>query len=169
MEAPQGRYRVIEKDGRLVVIDNRTGNPHSSPIAPPLAALRGRSAVSPPGPVALPGPGRLDRAAGFLLAAAAKEWDSEGRAVIAWEWGQAGESRRWDAALAEADQRLMGRALLALLAAPVLLLLLIFAEGDFRFVGSALALAPTAWGARTLLSLYLRTDDPGLRDESIER
>ncbi|HEX9947594.1 MAG TPA: hypothetical protein VGA98_08645, partial [Allosphingosinicella sp.] len=87
MDAPKGRYRVIEEDGRLVVIDNESGTPIPSSLVPPRRPRPGRSPASPPVPVAPAGPGPLDRAGDFLLAVVAREWDSQGRAVIAWRWG----------------------------------------------------------------------------------
>ncbi|HLL30493.1 MAG TPA: hypothetical protein VK403_05815 [Allosphingosinicella sp.] len=77
--------------------------------------------------------------------------------------GEAGEGRRWDAALDEAAQRQMGHALLALLAAPFCLLLPVFADGALLVFGAAVTLPPAGWGALALSSLYLRTGDPSLR------
>src|SRR5687767_8561335 len=105
MDAPQGRYRVVEKDGRLVVIDNETGAPIPSSVASPSPGRPGRPGASPAGPVAPAGPGPVDRAADLLLALAAKRWDEQGRAVIAWQWQENGKTRRWDAALDERQQR----------------------------------------------------------------
>lgn len=164
MDAPQGRYRVVEKDGRLVVIDNRTGAPIPSSLASPPPARPGRPGVSPPSPVAPAGPGPADRAADFLVAVVAREWDAEGRAVIAWEWGDKAARHRWDAALDEAEQRRLGRALLALCAAPVLLLFLVFAEGAALAFGALLTVPPLAWGLVSLLALYNATNDPSLAE-----
>ncbi|HEX8622259.1 MAG TPA: hypothetical protein VF718_09820 [Allosphingosinicella sp.] len=159
MDAPKGRYSVVEKDGRLVVIDNGTGAPIPSTFAPP-AGRPGRSGTTPPVPVSGAGPGVVDRAADALLALAAREWDSQGRAVIAWKWEQNGVDKRWDAALDRRQQRRMGRALLALAAAPLMPLLLLLAGGK-TFALAALVIFPTAaWGAVSLQRLYRETNDP---------
>jgi hypothetical protein len=163
MDAPKGRYRVVEKDGRLVVIDNETGSPLPSSIAPPPTVRPGRSAAAPAGPVAPAGPGPLDRAADFLLTLVVKQWDSEGRAVIAWESGERGKGSRWDARLDEAQQRRMGRALLALCAAPVFGLFFIFGDGAASGFGALLTLPFVLWGAFALMRLRAETDDPSLR------
>jgi len=157
MEAPKGRYRVVEKDGRLVVIDNETGAPLPSSVAPP--PRQGRSGPSPVSPVAPAGPGAIDRAADALLALVTREWDPEGRAVIAWEWRESGKVRRWDAALDPGQQRRMGRALLALVAAPLFLVLLAFADGALLGLGLLVAFPPVAWGALSLRRLYRETND----------
>lgn len=163
MDAPKGRYRVVEKDGRLIVIDNRTGGPIPSSIGSPPDARPGRFPASPT-PVAPAGPGPLDRAADFLLAVVVKEWDSEGRAVIAWESGDKGKGSRWDARLDEAQQRRMGRALLALCAVPVFVPFFIFGEGVLLFFGALATLPPVLWGAIALARLYAETNDPSLRE-----
>jgi hypothetical protein len=162
MDAPKGRYSVVEKDGRLVVIDNGTGAPIPSSIAIP-PARAGRGAASSPAPVTAAGPGPLDRAADVLLAAAAKEWDGEGRAVIAWKWQQNGREKRWDAALDSGQQRRMGRALLALCAAPFMPIFLLLADGAVAGLGVLLAVGPVLWGIMSLARLYAETNDPGLR------
>ena len=159
MEAPKGRYRVVEKDGRLVVIDNETGAPLPSSVAPP--PRQGRSGPSPVSPVAPAGPGAIDRAADALLALVTREWDTEGRAVIAWEWRESGKVRRWDAALDAAQQRRMGRALLALTAAPALPFLVAFADGALLGFGMLAALPAVAWAVLSLRRLYRETNDPG--------
>lgn len=160
MDAPKGRYSVIEKDGRLVVIDNGTGAPIPSSFRPP-AGRPGRSGPSPAAPVTGAGPGAVDRAADVLLALAVSRWDRDGRAVIAWKWQQNGQDRRWDAALDERQQRRMGRALLALAAAPLMPLFLLLA-GSTAFALATLFLFPLAgWGALSLQRLYRETNDPG--------
>lgn len=161
MDAPRGRYSVVEKDGRLVVIDNGTGAPIPSSVAPPARA--GRGGVSPAGPVSGAGPGAIDRAAAAMIALAAKQRDSQGRAVIAWEWRENGRIRRWDALLDETQQRRLGRALLALFAAPVLIVLLIFADVSLFGFGLLLILPPLAWGIVSLRRLHRETDDPSRR------
>jgi hypothetical protein len=163
MDAPQGRYRVVEKDGRLVVIDNETGGPIPSSIATP---PRPRGGNASPSPVAPAGPGPIDRAAGFLVTLAAREWDGEGRAIITWKWTRNGRERRWDAALDERQQRRLGRALLALVAAPLLLFFLFFAGGTLSAVATLLTLPPAAWAAVSIQRLYRETNDPGLGPSS---
>ncbi|HEX6374961.1 MAG TPA: hypothetical protein VFZ91_04495 [Allosphingosinicella sp.] len=164
MDAPKGRYRVVEKDGRLVVIDNETAGAIPSSLGSLPSARPGRRSASPSGPVAPAGPGPIDRAADFLVACVADGWDAEGRAVIAREWGEAGRGQRWDALLGEAEQRRLGRALLALCAGPVFVLCVVFAEGIWLGLGALLTLPPLAWGATSIVSLYGETDDPSLRD-----
>jgi hypothetical protein len=163
MDAPKGRYRVIEEAGRLVVIDNETGAPIPSSLAPPRPPGPGRSSGSAPGPVAAAGPGAVDRIADFLLACAADGWDPQGRAMIGWTWGETGKEQRWDARLDEAAQRRMGRALLALFAAPLFLVFLLFSDGLGFALGALATLPPAAWGLTTLIRLYNETDDPALR------
>jgi hypothetical protein len=153
MEAPRSRYRVEERDGRLVVIDNGTGAPIPKGIAAPPFA-RGNSAS--PAPV-VHGKGAVDAIADFLLALAVKEWDGEGRAVIAWEWQQNGKTKRWDALLDADQQRRLGRAFLALFAAPVALLILLLAGGEFLLVGLVPALAASAWAFARIYSLQSET------------
>lgn len=163
MDAPQGRYRVVEKDGRLVVIDNETGAPIPSSVASPPSPGPGRRAAAPAGPVAPAGPGPIDRAADVLVALAAKKWDAQGRAVIAWEWRENNKVKRWDAALDEREQRRLGRALLALLATPLLLVLLAFVVGLPFGAAILLAVPPLGWAIVSLRMLHRETDDPSLR------
>lgn len=162
MDAPKGRYRVVEKDGRLIVIDNQAGGPIPASIDSPPGARPGGSSTSP-SPLAPAGPGALDRVADFLLAVVVREWDSEGRAVIAWESGDKGNGSRWDARLDEAQQRRMGRALLALCVAPILAILFIFGNGAWLGFALLLTLPPVLWGAFGLARLYSETNDPSLR------
>ncbi|MEO7179102.1 MAG: hypothetical protein ABIW83_09675 [Allosphingosinicella sp.] len=164
MDAPKGRYRVVEKDGRLIVIDHQADGP-TRPMAgmEPLAG-RGGLPASPSGPVAPAGPRWVDRAADFLLACVATEWDGEGRAVIAWKRGEAGNEARWDARLDQAQQRRMGRALLALCATPVFLLFLIFGDGSLLFFAAPATLPFVISGAVALARLYAETNDPSLRE-----
>ena len=163
MDAPQGRYRVVEKDGRLVVIDNQTGSPIPSTVASPPPPRPGRGAAASAGPVAPAGPGPIDRAGGLLLALAAKRWDSQGRAVIAWEWRENDKVKRWDAALDPGQQRQLGRALLAIAAAPVALVLAVVTGGALFGLALILAFPLVAWGAFSLRRLHRETHDPGLR------
>jgi hypothetical protein len=160
MDAPKGRYSVVEKDGRLVVIDNGTGAPIPSTFAPPPGRPR-QPGPSPSAPVTGAGPGVADRAADFLLRLAAREWDRDGRAVIAWKWQQNGQDRSWNAALDARQQRRMGRALLALAAAPLLPLILRFVGGTTFPFALLVVLPLAAWGAASLRRLYRETNDPG--------
>jgi hypothetical protein len=125
MDAPKGRYRVVEQDGRLVVIDNQSGEAVSPSISPPRQSA-GPGASSRP--VIASGKGALDTAADFLLAFAVHEWDGEGRAVVRWRWKEKGREKTWDAALDKDQQRRLGRGLLAFCAAPVFALVMIFGE-----------------------------------------
>ena len=160
MEAPRGRYRVLEKDGRLVVIDNETGAPIPSSIESLQSARPGRPGASP-SPVAPAGPGPIDRAADVLLAIAARERDPQGRAIIAWTWQQNGQERRWDAALDAGQQRRLGRALLAFSAAPLLLFFLLVTGAGALTVGMVVVLPLAGWGALSIRRLYRETNDPG--------
>jgi hypothetical protein len=125
MDAPKGRYRVIEKDGRLIVIDNLSGDPVSSSMPPPRAS--GGPGASPR-PVIAAGKTMVDTLADHLLELAVHEWDGEGRAVVRWRWKESGREKRWDAALDRDQQRRLGRGLLAFLAAPVFVIVMIFAD-----------------------------------------
>ncbi|MGZ8285233.1 MAG: hypothetical protein ACXW27_13095 [Allosphingosinicella sp.] len=164
MDAPKGRYRVVEKDGRLVVVDNQTGSPLPSSAGSLPGARPGRPVAGTAGPVAPRGPGPIDRAADFLLACAVTSWDSEGRAVLAWESGERGHGARWDAILGEAEQRRLGRALLALCAMPLFMLVFMFTDGMVLGLGALLTLPSVLWGAFALAQLYNETNDPGLRE-----
>ncbi len=162
MDAPKGRYSVVEKDGRLVVIDNGTGAPVPSPVPPP-SARPGRGVRAPAGPVSGGDPGAFDRAADLLLSLAARKRDSQGRALIAWEWRENGRVKRWDAALDQGQQRRMGRALLALAAGPLVLVLTILTGGALFGLALLFALPPLAWGVLSLRRLHRETDDPSRR------
>ena len=48
MEAPKGRYSVVEKDGRLIVIDNQTGAAAASTTPSPRPGTSGRVARAGP-------------------------------------------------------------------------------------------------------------------------
>ena len=163
MDAPKGRYSVVEKDGRLVVIDNGTGAPIPSTFAPP-AGRPGPARSSSPMPISDSGPGPVDRAADFLVAVAARKWDAEGRAVIAWKWTQNGEEKSWDAALDPRQQRRLGRALLILIAAPLLLIFLLYVGGAATALGLLLLVPLAAWAAISIHGLYRETNDPGLAE-----
>jgi len=156
MDAPKGRYSVVEKDGRLVVIDNGTGTPIPSTLTPP----RGRSGGLSAAPVEPAPPGPVDRAARALLRLAVRRWDAEGRAVIAWQWEQNGRAKRWDALLDERQQRRLGRALLATASPPALILLLFLIDEGVGALAMLVAILPLFWGFLALQRLYRETNDP---------
>lgn len=112
MDAPRTRYRVLEKDRRLIVIDTASGE-----------------AVSHPGPRPAAGSmeqlGALDRAALFLAQLAIKRRDAQGRAVVSWSGTVNNKPRKWEAWLDQAQERRFGRALLGIAPFPALILLLI--------------------------------------------
>lgn len=155
MDAPTGRYRVIEKDGRLIVIDNETGSPIPSSLASPPARVGGPSGS--PSPIAPAGPGTLDRAAGLLLALAVRKWDEQGRAVIAWEWQENGRTRRWDAALDSGEQRRLGRILLLVAATPAFLVLAMLADTGLFGLAMLFAFPAMAWIVYSLRRLHRET------------
>lgn len=157
MDAPQGRYRVVEKDGRLVVIDNGTGAPIPTTAAPP------RSPRGPAGSQApiVAGKGLFDNMADALLALAVNRWDGEGRAIIAWEWKENGQPRRWDALLDSGQQRRLGRAMLSFTSISLPFLALMFGDGVAFGIALALALPTIFWGYRTLAKLRAETAHQG--------
>jgi hypothetical protein len=148
MDAPKGRYRVEEKDGRLVVIDTATGSPASSPGPPPprLGA----------GPVAQE-PGLAERLGRAMLRLAVRRWDEQGRAVVAWQWKEGDQLRRWNATLDSGQQRRFGRALLAFAAFPIVLLLSILFGALQAWPLVAAAFAASAWGVRSIQRLMAET------------
>jgi hypothetical protein len=157
MDAPKGRYRVEEKDGRLTVIDTLTGAP-ASPVsrssAPGVAPPHRPNAISSP-------PGLIDRYGRLLLALAVRSRDSQGRAVIAWEWEQNGRKQRWDAALGPAEQRRLGRALAGISAFPIFVLLTIFTGAGLTWLLLPIALPATFWGTWSLMRLKRETGAAG--------
>jgi hypothetical protein len=155
MEAPKGRYSVVEKDGRLVVIDNATGTPATSSIPPPRSGRGERPGLSP-API-VPARGTIDAVADFLLALAVKEWDAEGKAVVAWEWKQNGKPKRWDARLDTTQQRRLGRALLSFAAGPLLILSVILLSGAAMWIALALTGVPVLWGMAAIGRLQSET------------
>jgi hypothetical protein len=157
MDAPEGRYRVIEKDGRLIVIDNMTGAPASPP--PPRPGGPARPGAAAPAPVVAAGRGAIDGAGDFLLALVTREWDGEGRAVIAWEWKEGGRPRRWDARLDAGQQRRLGRALLGVALVPLPVLAFIFGSGALIWIAAAIALPPAFWGIAAIRRLQRETAD----------
>jgi hypothetical protein len=156
MDAPKSRYKVVEKDGRLVVIDNATGAPATPPPPRPPAA---RPGAPGPAPLVAEGRGAVDGAADFLLALVTREWDGEGNAVIAWEWKEGGRERRWDARLDPGQQRRLGRALLGVAALPLLVLAFIFGSPPVIWVGAVLSLPPAVWGVAAIRRLQRETAD----------
>jgi hypothetical protein len=150
MEPPRSRYRVEEKDGRLVVIDTSTGERASSPAAPPPASLGAPRAGA--GPIA-PGKGLGDAAADFLVKRATKGTDADGRAVLAWEWEVNGRRQRWATALDDGQQRRLGRALLAFVkAAIVAAFLIIVGLPLFAIIFAVPFLVRGWWGLSRLRS-----------------
>jgi hypothetical protein len=150
MEAPPGRYRVIEKDGRLVVVETETGAP--APSVVPRTAL-----PRPSSPPMVAGKGLLDSLADALAARVAKGRDPEGRIVIAWEWKQNGKTRRWDAALDAGQQRRLGRALLAIVAAFPAVLITFVTETPF--IALFVAVPLIVWAMIAINRLQAETRD----------
>jgi hypothetical protein len=150
MEAPKGRYRVEEKDGRLVVFDN------GAPIDSSIPSRSGSPGTGPSGPIA-PGKGAIDSIADFLLGIVVREWDEEGRAVIRWQWNDKGTVRRWDARLDARQQRRLARALLRLCAAPFFILAFVVGSNPFSWIVAALALPTVIWGLASILRLQSET------------
>jgi hypothetical protein len=153
MDAPKGRYRVEEKDGRLTVIDTLTGAP-ASPVAPPpgpgARPMRGPGIVSSQ-------PGLVDRYGRLLLGLVVSGWNEEGRAVLAWEWEQNGRKQRWDAALDPSQQRRLGRALAAISAFPLFVLFTILAGSGLAWFLLPVALPAAFWGVWTIVRLKHET------------
>jgi hypothetical protein len=147
MDAPKGRYRVEEKDGRLVVIDTATGAPASAPGPPPPRLGSGPVTQEP---------GLSDRLARLVLRLAVKGWDDQGRALVAWEWKEGEAVRRWDAVL-DAGQRRLGRALLAFAAFPITILLSILFGALSAWPLIAAAFPASAWGVWTIQRLMAET------------
>ena len=179
MEAPKGRYSVVEKDGRLIVIDNRTGTPAASntpsprpgrPGGSPAPVRPGPSPVPPrPGasrpsrrpplsssPIA-PGKGTLDTAADALVTMASKGFDGDGRAIIAWEWKSNNRTRRWEARLDPAQQRRLGRALLAICATPLPVFAFVLLDGSAMWMALALTVPIIVWGFQSISRLQKET------------
>ena len=153
MDAPMGRYRVEEKDGRLSVIDTLTGAPASS-VTPPRGPAADPSRRS--GAMAEP-PGLVERYGRVLLGLVVNRWDSDGRAIVGWEWEQNGRRRRWDAALGLAEQRRLGRALAAVSAFPIFVLLTIVAGFGLALLLLPIALPLSFWGIWSVIRLKRET------------
>ncbi len=179
MEAPKGRYSVIEKDGRLIVIDNSTGAPASSTMPSPrpgapggsLAPIRASPSPSPNRPGATRPPGRpppssapitagkglFDGAADMLVALASKDFDADGNAIVGWEWKSNNRTRRWDARLDPAQQRRFGRALLAICASPLPIVAVLLVDSNALFLGMVLGVPLFAWGFQSIARLQKET------------
>lgn len=149
MDAPKGRYRVEEKDGRLTVIDTATGAPASPVAGPPTP---GAAPSNRPGTISSP-PGLFNRYGRLLLSLVVSRWDEQGRAVVAWQWEQNGRKQRWDAALGPSEQRRLGRALAAVSAFPLFVLLTIFAGPGLIWLLLPLALPAAFWGVWSIMRL----------------
>jgi hypothetical protein len=150
-DPPPGRYRVVEKNGRLVVVDNESG------IAVPPTLARRAQAMGAGG---LPRPVRrsvLDATAALMVRLVVRQWDEAGRAVIDWKWGEYGKTGSWHALLDEGQQRRFGRALLAL-AAAALLILAAFTAG-LPLLGFAAALPLVLLGSRSVKRLKAESDE----------
>lgn len=152
MDAPKGRYRVEEKDGRLTVIDTATGAPASS-VTPPRP---GAAPSHRPGIASSP-PGLIERYGRLLLSLVVNSWDKDGRAILSWEWEQNGRKQRWDAALGPAEQKRLGRALAAVSAFPVFVLFTIFAGSGLIWLLLPVALPMTFWGVWAVMRLKRET------------
>jgi hypothetical protein len=152
MDAPKGRYRVEEKDGRLTVIDTATGAPASSARG----SLAGGRRPLGPGAISSP-PGLVERYGRLLLSLVVSRWDEEGRAVMNWQWEQNGRTERWDAALGAAEQKRLGRALVAFSALPVFVLITIFAGFGLGWLLMPIALPATFWGVWSVIRLRRET------------
>ena len=157
MDAPKGRYRIEEKEGRLVVTDTFTGAPVSS--TPP-SSLPSRTSERGVGPVGAAPLGLLDRYGRLLLRLVVNRWDGQGRAVVAWRWEQNGRRRQWDASLGPAEQKRLSRALAAFSAFPVFVLAAIFA-GPVVWMLLPIALAATFWGVWAVMRLTRETGSSG--------
>ncbi|HYI39219.1 MAG TPA: hypothetical protein VE053_02755 [Allosphingosinicella sp.] len=164
MDAPKGRYRVEEKDRRLTVIDTATGAPAtsvmSSPRTPAAPPNRPGASPGPDRPAAVSSPGLFDRYTRLLLGLVVKRWDEEGRALVAWEWEQNGRKQRWDAALGPAEQKRLGRAMVAITAFPIFVLLTIVTGFALTWLLLPIALPATAWGIWSLTRLQRETGNP---------
>lgn len=179
MDAPKGRYRIEERGRRLVVIDTAADPaPAADPAAPADAdrigpapagpslagpslagsSPSGRSRPSPssPGPRPAAAPGWVDRAGRLLLHLVVNRWEKDGGAVIGWEWETNGRTRRWDARLDAARQQRLGRALVAIAAFPLLILL--FVLGLWPLWPLVLpAFLAAAWGVHMIGRLQRET------------
>ena len=103
MDAPKGRYRVEEKDGRLVVIDTATG----ARVSPDVPSPPGTAPASPSRPAAglARPPGLADRLGRLLStspSAAGTKRPRRPRLGVGGEWPQAalGRGARWGSAAA---------------------------------------------------------------------
>ena len=171
MDAPLGRYRIVEKGRRLVVIDTATGSSVSSP-----APVEPRANQGQPGtrPVAFPRAGArraaprsassaehpLDRISALLLRLALRERRPDGSALVRWNWEQNGQPRQWHATLDAGQQRRLGRALLAMAGVPLLFVLAtILSAGALAWLGIFLIPGPLLWGMAAIGRLQRETAD----------
>ncbi|HEX8379730.1 MAG TPA: hypothetical protein VF619_04160 [Allosphingosinicella sp.] len=155
MDAPKGRYRVEEKDGRLVVIDTAAEAPLKARRVSPSAGPPG-----PGGPASPPSPNLFDRLGRLLLNLVVDRWDEQGRAVVAWAWEENGRPRRWDAALDPGRQRRLGRAMLAFAAFPLVILLSVF--GSVGLLWLLVPVLPAGlWGVWSVVRLQRETGARG--------
>jgi hypothetical protein len=152
MDAPKGRYRVEEKDGRLTVIDTAAGA--ASSVTPPPGP--GPAPLREPGTVSRP-TGLLDRYGRLLLGLVVRNRDEEGGAVLDWEWEENGRKQRWHAVLGPGEQKRLGRALAAVSAFPLLVLFAIFGGSGPAFLLLPVALPATFWGVWAIMRLHRET------------
>jgi hypothetical protein len=136
MDAPGGRYRVEEKDGRLTVIDIATGA-RASPVTP--SPKPGGAPPGGAGGVSSP-PGLVDRYGRLLLSL-----------VV----------RRWDAALGPAEQKRLGRALVAVSVFPIFVLFAIFAGTSLIWLLLPIVLPAAFWGVGAVMRLKRDTGKIG--------
>ena len=168
MDAPQGRYKVIEKDGRLIVIDNATGQAASGTTPSPRP---GGSLTTGPARPPVTGSGAspistasgtfttwLDGIGAALVRMAVSEFDDQGLAIIHWSWTVNDKEQRWDAGLDADEQRRLGRALVAMASLPFFLILFIFGSGSWMIVPLALTALPVAWGGIAIAKLRDQTN-----------
>jgi pimeloyl-ACP methyl ester carboxylesterase len=158
MDVPPSRYRVIEKEGRLVVIDTAASEPGDS-TAEPRQGPRRRLRLSA-GPIVSGLVSVRDWLADFVLGAAVREWDNAGRAVIDWRYqDRNGVDFEWQARLDLDEQDRLGRALLEIATAPLLIIAWIaFDSGWVRLIAFLLCAPTMVWGMMQLLGLRGETN-----------
>jgi len=117
MDAPKTRYRVIEKQGRLIVIDTATGAP-----ATPDAYAPPRQTGQPASFIEL-GSEPFERLAAAIansiVKIAIRERTPEGDAIVDWNWTVNGRNRSWHARLDRDQERALGHALLQFVPLPI--------------------------------------------------
>lgn len=157
MDVPKTRYRVIERDRKLIVIDTWTGDPATK--AMPLPASP--SARSPGLPRIAIGRGVFDRLALACARIGTKGRDAQGRALVRWDYKVNNKPRRWEAALDPAQELRFGRALMGLASFPATFLAL-FVPGVNMF--AVLLLLPTLlWALWSFVRLSALQKETGLR------